>query len=96
MESTKTVKPVQDSNGLFEQTDAPSVPSDPVTKATFEPTRFSGLGTRANTVKALFEYISRKRLWGMVVLLGVLLLVSIVVITAEAFTYLAPFVYAIF
>lgn len=96
MESLKTVKPVEDSNALLERTDAHSMPSAQVAPSSFEPTNLSSLGTRASTVKALFEYISHKRLWGMVVLLGVLLLVSIVVITAEAFTYLAPFVYAIF
>lgn len=59
-------------------------------------TTIQSLSLRYDTVRQLFTYVSQRRLWGMVVLLGTLLLVSVVVIFAEAFTYLAPFVYSIF
>ena len=61
-----------------------------------EMSRLASFQLRADTVRQLFAYLSRKRLWGMFVLLVTLLLVSVVVIFAEAFTYLAPFVYSIF
>lgn len=61
-----------------------------------EVSRLASFRMRADTVRQLFAYLSRKRLWGMFVLLVTLLLVSVVVIFAEAFTYLAPFVYSIF
>jgi hypothetical protein len=58
--------------------------------------RTQSIGTRLGTVRELYRYISEKRLWGMVVLVTTLLLFSIVVVTAEAVHFLAPFVYTIF
>ena len=60
------------------------------------PGRMQNLSTRASTVRELYRYITAKRRWGMVVLITVLLLLSIVVVTAEAVHFLAPFVYTLF
>lgn len=61
-----------------------------------EMSRMQNLSTRAGTVRELYQYITRKRLWGMVILVTVLVLVSVVVVTAEAVQFLAPFVYTLF
>ncbi len=59
-------------------------------------TRWQSILTRFSTVRELYRYIAEKRLWGLVILVTVLLLFSIVVVTAEAVHFLAPFVYTIF
>ncbi|MFM7200711.1 MAG: DUF5989 family protein [Myxococcota bacterium] len=61
-----------------------------------ELTRRENLAQRVHTVRELYQYISEKRLWGMVFLVTVLMLLSVVFVVVQSAKFLAPFVYTIF
>lgn len=56
----------------------------------------ANLTERVKTIAELYQYISEKRLWGLLLLVTVLMLLSVLFVVVESAKFLAPFVYTIF